>query len=223
MAAFADLLTPLVGWPVSAEAVEAWEADSVPPGDLLVAVDSVASGERPAEPVLGSIPPSFPAEALSGWWVTTFVFRSGSAVRRHVDVARIEAEVGQLMRITNHPPQPRSEGRASPFCNDLDAQLINRHVVGHWKNSTDRRYFGAFQLSVLPGETVMAGHYTGFGSDVEVSTGPWRWVRLDEDSAADADLSTVVLRDPVELGERIENHTPYGPALTLADIRQEQS
>jgi hypothetical protein len=223
---FASMLTPRVGWPVSAEVVEAWETNSVPPGDVLMAANSAtattpASGEQLIGNVLGLIPPSFSAEMLSGYWVTSFTFSSGSTQRRHVDVAQITAESDRFMVISNHPPAPRSEGRASPFCNDLEAQLSNRHLVGHWKNSNDTRYFGTFHLAVLSGETVMAGYYTGFGSDIEVSTGPWKWVRLDADSTAGADLSKVRLRDPVELGALIEDHSQYDPALMLADIEQE--
>ncbi|MCW2871289.1 DUF5919 domain-containing protein [Actinacidiphila oryziradicis] len=35
---FADLLSSILSWPVTAEAVEAWERSTVPPGDVLVAV-----------------------------------------------------------------------------------------------------------------------------------------------------------------------------------------
>lgn len=39
---FADLLTPVLGWPVTPEAIEAWETTgSVPPGDVIVAVSTV--------------------------------------------------------------------------------------------------------------------------------------------------------------------------------------
>jgi hypothetical protein len=224
-AEFAAMLTPLVGWPVSGAAVEAWETKSVPPGDVLVAVESAAQGQ-PHLPdahiggLLGSIPPSFTTESLTGYWVTSFTFVSSQTQRRHVDIASISAVTDRLMAISNHPPAPRSEGRASPFRNDLEAQLTNRHLIGHWKNSSDARYFGTFHLAVLPGEAVMAGYYTGFGSDVEVSTGSWRWVRLDKESIGDSDLSAVKLRDPAELGALIENHSQYDPALALADIEQ---
>lgn len=225
--AFASMLTPLVGWPVAPEAVEGWESDSIPPGEVLVAVDSVAQDgprSRDAEQriggLLGLIPPSFSAEALNGYWVTSFTFVSGQTQRRHVDIASVSAVTDRFMTISNHPPMPRSEGRASPFRNDLEAQLSNRHLVGHWKNSSDARYFGTFHLAVLPGEAVMAGYYTGFGSDVAVSTGSWKWVRLDTESIGESDLSAVMLRDPAELGALIENHSQYDPALALADIEQ---
>lgn len=179
------------------------------------------AAEQAIGSVLGSIPPSFSAETLGVYWVTSFQFGPETARKRHVDIAQISADTDRFMTISNYPPTPRSEGRSSPFRNILEAQLSNRHLVGHWKNSNDTRYFGTFHLAVLPGETVMAGYYTGFGSDVEVSTGPWKWVRIDEDSIADVDVSAVKLRDPEELGALIENHTQYDPALTLADIEQE--
>ena len=226
-AEFATMLTPLVGYPVSGEAVAAWETDSVPPGDVLVAAGNVTPAElsdgcdQYIGGVLSSIPPSFGAEALCGFWVTSFRFGPGPTRKAHVDIAKISLESDRLMRISNHPPMPRSEGRTSPFRNELEAQLANRHLVGHWKNSNDTRYFGVFQLAVLPGETVMAGYYSGFGSDIEVSTGPWKWVRLGEDSIAEADLSQIRLRDPLHLGALLEDHTQYDAPLTLADIEEE--
>lgn len=225
---FAAMLTPLVGWPVSGEAVEAWETHSVPPGDVLIAADAATppgerlTGEQLIGGVLRKVPPSFTAETLCGAWATCFRFGPGPSRKMHVDVAQISMESDRLMKITNHPPTPRSEGRASPFCNELEAQMANRHLIGHWKNSNDTRYFGTFQLAVLPGEAVMDGYYTGFGSDVEVSTGPWKWVRIDAASIANTDLSTVRLRDPADLGEDIEAHSQYAAQLTLADIEGER-
>lgn len=223
---FAALLSQLVGYPVSGKAVEAWETDSIPPGDLLVAADAAApaghlsSSEHVIGSVLGQVPQSFPADTLCGSWVTCFQFGPEPDRKRHVDIAQITVESDRLLRITNHPPAPRTEGRAFPFCNELEAQMANRHLVGHWKNSSDARYFGTFQLAVLPGETVMQGFYTGFGSDVEVSIGPWKWVRLDEDSITTVDLSAVRLRDPAGLGGLIEAHSQYAAPLTVAEIEE---
>lgn len=218
-AEFAQILTDLVGWPVSATALEAWEDKTSPPGEVLVAVDTLTDGTGPALSVLNSVRPSFSAQTLSGAWATCFRFGTGPGRKSHVDIAQI-SEAGGLLAITNSPPMPRSEGRASPFRNDLDAQLVNRHLVGRWKNCSDARYFGTFHLAVLPGETVMAGYYTGFGSDVEVSTGPWKWVRLDEDSLAGSDLAAARLRDPTGLGDLIESHSQYAAPLTFADITE---
>jgi hypothetical protein len=47
-AEFAAMLSPLVDWPVTEDAVRAWEVDGIPPGDILVAADAVSpsSSER---------------------------------------------------------------------------------------------------------------------------------------------------------------------------------
>lgn len=47
---FAELLEPLLGWPVTAAAVEAWETTSIPPGDVLVAAGLVAHGSPTSAP-----------------------------------------------------------------------------------------------------------------------------------------------------------------------------
>lgn len=224
-AEFADMLTPLVGYPVTGETVEAWETESVPPADVLVAADAAipeaSGGGQVIGGVLTTIPQSFSPEVLCGAWVTCFRFGPGPARKAHVDIAHISLSSDRLLTITNHPPAPRSEGRAVPFRNELEAQMANRHLVGHWRNSSDARYFGTFQLAVLPGETVMDGFYTGFGSDVEVSVGTWKWVRLDPDSLAGVDLAAVHLRDPSVLAAHIEAHTQYEAPLTLAEIEGE--
>ena len=65
--AFASMLTPLVGWPVSADAVDGWENDSIPPGEVLAAADILAPaasaggllGDQPIGKIPSLIPPSF--------------------------------------------------------------------------------------------------------------------------------------------------------------------
>jgi len=59
---FADILTPLVGWPVTAETIESWELTAVPPGDVLVAAGMLmhsspagAPGDTPAADLLGQL------------------------------------------------------------------------------------------------------------------------------------------------------------------------
>jgi len=103
----------------------------------------------------------------------------------------------------------------------MEAQIVNRHLLGHWKNTSDTRYFGAVQLAVLPGETVMEGHYTGFASDIGVSTASWRWVRLEPESVAAADLAAVILREPAALYHLVMNHPQTAAPLTLAEVREE--
>jgi hypothetical protein len=108
-----------------------------------------------------------------------------------------------------------------PFRNVIEGQLVGRHLVGHWRNDSDARYFGAVQLAALPGENLLAGHYTGYASDIEVSRGRWTWVRLDPASLSGVDLGRVTLRDPQDLAELLDAHSQYDPPLPLAAIVEE--
>ena len=81
---------------------------------------------------------------------------------------------------------------------------------------------GAVQLGALPGENVLAGHYTGYASDIEVSGGRWTWVRLEPASLTGVDLAQAWLRDPQDLAELLDAHSqPYSPPLPLAAIVEE--
>jgi hypothetical protein len=197
-----------------------WTADdlfSPPPADGWQRRD----GEAPTvDGLLGSVPPSFPAEVLQGAWVTSYRF--SEPPKRHVDVAHLSADGDRKLRATNYPPEPRTEGHPVPFRNVIEARLVGRHLVGHWRNDSDARYFGAVQLAALPGENVLAGHYTGHHSDIEVSHGHWTWVRLEPASLAGVDLGQARLRDPTELAELLDAHSqPYSPPLPLAAIVEE--
>ena len=129
---------------------------------------------------------------LAGAWVTSYTF--SQPPKLHVDIAHITVERNRQVRARNFPPEPRTEGHRVAYRNEIDAQLANRHLIGCWKNSSDASYFGALHLAVLPGEAVMEGHYSGYASDVEVSIGPWKWVRLDP-----ASLPEVPVEDPTIL------------------------
>lgn len=218
---FAATLTALLGWPVSETALARWERGATPPGDVLLAAATAEEGRLIAPPgtILGLVPQSFPASALEGLWVTSYRFTHDGQPRHHADVARIEAESDKHLRATNLTPDPRTEGRALPFRNEIEARLASRHLIGHWKNTSDARYFGSVHLAVLPGEMVMEGHYTGFASDIAVSTSYWRWVRLDPASIREADLPGVTLREPAALYEIVMSHSEYDAPLTLSDIR----
>src|SRR4029453_6654247 len=120
------------------------------------------------------------------------------------------------------PAEPRTEGDTVAFHNVIEGGLVGRHLVGHWRNDSDARYFGAVQLAALPGENVIVGHYTGYASDIEVSCGRWTWVRLEPASLAGVDLGQVCLRDPQVLTELLDPHGhPYTPPLPLAAIVEE--
>ncbi len=216
---FAAYLGGLVGWQVMAGTVARWEEGAaVPPGDVLLAADAVTGGETATTGhLLAHVPHSFTAEALAGPWVTCYHFSHGGERQCHADIAMVTAESDRHIWASNHPPEPRTEGRARPFRNVIDAELAGRHLVGQWRNTSDTRYCGSLQLAVLPGETVMEGFYTGVGSDVEVSTGYWKWVRLEPDDG----VAAVTLRDPAALYGIVMSRSRCDAPLTLADIRED--
>ena len=222
---FAAYLERVIGWQVMAGTVARWEEGAaMPPGDVLLAADAVAgddAGSGGAGHLLAQVPESFPAEALAGPWVTCYQFTHGADLQCHADIAWVEAESDRHIRAANHPPEPRSEGRANPFRNEIEAELAGRHLAGQWRNTSDTRYFGSLQLAVLPGETVMEGYYTGVGSDIQVSTGHWKWVRLESGSIADIDLAAVTLREPAILHDLVMSRSQNDAPLTLADVRED--
>jgi transcriptional regulator with XRE-family HTH domain len=170
----------------------------------------VDTDELPAEgTLLGSV--SFPASALAGSWVTSYQFEHNGALMYHADIAHVTAESGDGIRAVNNPA--RTEGRTVPFHNEIEARLVSRHLTGHWKNTSDFRYFGLIHLAVLPGETVMEGYYTGFASDIQVSFGRWKWARLESSALAD-----VLLREPRDLYDLVMDRQQNDAPLTLADV-----
>jgi hypothetical protein len=64
----------------------------------------------------------------------------------------------------------------------------------------------------------MDGYYTGLDSDILVSTGTWRWVRLDLPG-----VTGVTLLDPLPIFKLIMEHSQYDPPLTLSDVGEETS
>jgi hypothetical protein len=185
---------------------------------------SAATDSRPPRvDVLGSIPNSFSATALEGAWVTCFDFthHHTNSVKYHADIVRVSAESDRRVLTTNHPPEPRTEDRGVPFRNEIEALLVNRHLVGNWKNLSDARYFGTLHLAILPGETVMDGHYTGFASDIEVITGSWKWVRLEHVTIPPKEeLAEVVLKEPQEIHSLLANHSQYDGPMPLIAVKE---
>jgi hypothetical protein len=218
---FTRLINEVTSWDALPETVAAWEDDMIPPGDVLLAV-AAAAGMTPGAwlpaPLLADKPPAFPVEALAGAWLTCYQFSHAGQQRYHADIAHVTTGPDGRIRAVNYPPEPRSEGRPRSFRNEIDAGLAGRHLVGQWRNTSDTRYYGALELAVLPGEIVMEGVYTGVGSDIEVSTGFWKWVRLDPGPVPAPGFA---LRDPHNLYDLVMSHSQYGAPLTLADVREE--
>ncbi len=167
--------------------------------------------------LLASVPHSFSADILGGLWVTCYQFDSSRGIQCHADITQLTPQSDRRVTAKNCPPDPRTQGQASSFRNEIEAQLVNRHLIGHWKNISDTRYFGSVHLAVLPGETVMDGYYTGFSSDIQVDAMRWKWVRLDPTSLSGVDLQEVTLNDPDVIHALLENSAHDVP-LDLAAI-----
>ena len=217
-AGFAALIGGMLGWDVMPEHVAAWEDDSVPTGDVLLACSVATGGKALDVPLLAAVPPAFRAEALAGLWVTVYRFSHDASPRYHADIARVTAVAEDRIRAVNHPPEPRSEGRSTPFRNEIEAGLFSRHLIGQWRNTSDTRYFGTLELAVLPGETVMQGGYYGVGSDIDVSAAPWKWVRLDPGPVP---VQGITLREPGELYDLVMAHSQLDAPLALDQVREE--
>ncbi len=173
---------------------------------------------RTRRSLLASIPQSFSATRLGGLWVTSYKFTSEKGnIGCHADITKLIPESGRRVTAKNYPPEPRTEGRVSSFRNEIEAQLVGRHLIGHWQNTSDAYYYGSVQLAVLPGETVMEGYYTALLSDIQVDAFRWKWARLDSVSFSVDELSRVVLKEPRVIYELLENST-YQVPLPLTDV-----
>lgn len=204
--------------PLTAKALKSTIGDLVPA--YLERVRKALEGAAPVEMLLASVPASFPATKLAGHWVTAYTFKSGGVIRHHADVAEVTAESDRRLRANNRVPRPRTEGSPSPFIHEIEFELANRHLIGHWKNLSDTRYFGTIHVAVLPGECVMDGRYSSFANDVTVGRGRWRWVRLDPDSVAGVDLETFRLRPAKEVHDLVDAHGKRVGPMTLDKLQE---
>ena len=199
--------------------IRRWEAGANRPDERSQALLAFLY-RAPLSPVgnaLSQVPQSFPAAALAGWWVSAYRYRDEPPLH-HADLARVVAVADRHVTATNHPPEPRTDGRAAAFRNEVSAELVGRHLIGAWRNTSDTRYFGSLHLAVLPGETVMEGIYTGLATDIELSFARWRWVRLDPVTLDGVNVAAVTLRSPTEIHTLIERHSPRDGLLDLTAI-----
>ena len=195
-------LNKAVDSPLPANAFKSTVKDYLP--GFLDEIGKALKSTSPLESVLAPIPHLFSAAKLAGLWATSFTFTSDGEVRHHADISELVAESDRRVRVINHAPQTEKRKRA--FFNEIEAEIANRHLIGHWKNRSDERYFGGLHLAVLTGECVMQGHYTSFQSDVATSAGLWKWVRL-ETAGAPVDLKTLTLLKPAAVHAILEDHS----------------
>jgi hypothetical protein len=202
--------------PLPPRALQSTLDDLLP--NYLETVRAAMSRDGVAESILASVPSLLDAHMLAGYWATCFEFTSRGQPRCHADIAEISAQSNRRLIATNQTAHPRTEGRQDAFVNEISAEVVNRHVLGFWKNVGDARYFGAIHLAVLAGANVMEGHYTTFSNDILAEAGSWKWVRIDPGSIEGRDLATVSLRPAQEVSEKIRGHGRHAPPLHLSDL-----
>lgn len=168
------------------------------------------AAQAQTRPPAGGLEPG----ALSGLWLTGYVFET---TRVHVDITTVTATADGITT-SNCPPQPRAEGYPSAHITTITAQLVDRHLIGQWRNTNDAYYYGTVHLIVRPGEDLLDGLYTGFVSDSEILAAPWRWVRIDPASAQDVDLSSATLIEPRAIYETITARTAFDGSIDLNDV-----
>jgi DNA-binding transcriptional regulator YhcF (GntR family) len=162
---------------------------------LIISRQGQGAFVRTRRNVLESVPHSFSADVLAGLWVTCYKFTTENGTGVHADITTVTPQTSRRITAVNYPPEPRTQTYVPAFRNDIDAQLANRHLIGHWKNNSDTRYFGSVHLAVLPGECVMEGYYTAFLTDISVDAMPWKWVRIDPVSLAGVKVPQLLLKD----------------------------
>ena len=176
------------------KAFDATTKDVVPAFIAKVKAAVIRSGAS----ILEAIPAMVNTAAVAGQWVTAYDFVSEGVTRYHADIATITAVDRRRFRATNRLPPPVTQGHRHPFTNEIQAEIVGRHVIGQWRNVSDARYYGSLHLAILTEESIMEGHYTAVAStsDLDLAQGSWRWVRLDPASLERVDLTKFVLKDP---------------------------
>ena len=165
--------------------------------------------------LLDSVQGSFPASQLAGYWVTCFTFDRRR--KCHADITQITAKSGRYVLAKNDISTPRTEGHDdAPYYHVIEAKVVSRNLIGHWKNTSGSRYLGLIHLGVPDGEQVMDGYYTSLSSDVEVGFGSWKWIRLDPGSIDGVNLAAVRLRMPSEICRLLKGHEKKG--ISLQDV-----
>lgn len=114
LTAFAEILTSMVGWPVTAEAVESWESEAVPPGDVLVAAGLLVHASPAGTPV-GEAPSTDLLGLLIG--------------NRFADVAAVYSTRSEML--SSSPPHALFDGAAEISAAGLSLNFICQQCADH--------------------------------------------------------------------------------------------
>ncbi|GAB4993513.1 hypothetical protein MAHJHV61_50600 [Mycobacterium avium subsp. hominissuis] len=173
-----------------------------------------AAAGRPA--LLAPIAATITAEELAGLWVTAYAYLD----RRHADLSVVTVAGADAVTVRNWPPEPRLEGATVGYRNEIEASVVGRQLVGTWRNCVDRYYYGTVHVAAHPGASMLEGYYTSIVNDIDISSGRWRWVRIDPRSAAGTELSRVELQEPAIVHDVVMNRDPNSGSMRLDDVVQ---
>lgn len=149
---FADMLTPMVGWPVTADAIESWETRLIPPGDVVVAVSAVT----PAT--------SGRAGVRSHKFIAAYI--GADAAARLSDGA--DASTGWLKRATIPAEHPSGtcELHLLPFgvalyhlVEDLDVATVASLAVWRYRSYRENLAWATDRLRELTGDDTVTASY----------------------------------------------------------------
>ena len=205
--------------PLSRKTFESNAATCVPP--FLAVVKEALANAASEQSILADVKQDFPASKLAGQWATAYTFTSGNtATAYHADISIVVADSERRVRARNYAARTQNHDLQA-FENAIQAELVNRHLIGQWRNLSDERYFGAVHLAVLTGEAVMDGYYTSLSSDIVTNSGHWLWVRLKEAVAA-PELNTLRLKSPADVYAILTGHKESKSRVALDAILENQ-
>lgn len=171
---YARALEAVTGMPI--------ESLGFPAGVDAVVVDDGRGGHdlEVRGPVAVGSPGGLRHGTYSGVWLSTYqYFSSGrdSAYTQHHYVVLLQH--GDRLTVRSLPG-------SSDSTMGMEATIESSVVTGTWFEQTatggyyrGARYFGAIQLRTEPSGRRLAGKWVGFGSDMDINTGPWELKLVD--------------------------------------------
>lgn len=122
------------------------------------------------------------ATQLAGIWRSDYTYHSSDRDEDRVSVEYVRLYPGKNGFVVETVPQANKSYELGRFILDGDV------ATGTWQSSTSLTgdykgavYHGAAQLIIKDGGKKLIGKWVGFGKNMEVKTGPWKFTYLGDD------------------------------------------